>query len=186
MIIGVNGKIASGKSEVLKILSARGFYCIDADKIVHDLYVAGGIGAKVVAAVFGEGFLNENGAVDRMKLRDEVFADEAKLKLLNDVIHPLVYEEISGLLQKHVSENIAIEATYFDPNFFEDFVDKLVWVERPQEKVMETLVAERGFSQESSVIAFELINKPSKIDLELKNDGDLVSLKEKLGALFSN
>ncbi len=184
MIIGVAGKIASGKSEVLKMLGERGFYCLDADKIVHDLYRIGGAGAKVVAAVFGGVFLNEDGSVNRVKLRDVVFADEAKLKLLNDVIHPLVYEEIAFLTKKHVGENVAIEATYFDPNFLEDFVDKLIWVERPEEEVLKVLVNERGFSQESSTVAYELIIKPREFDVELKNDGNLAFLKEQLGVLF--
>lgn len=184
MIVGVTGKIASGKSEVLKMFGERGFYCIDADKIVHDLYESGGSGAKVIAAVFGEKFLNGDGSVNRVKLRDVVFADEAKLKLLNDVIHPLVYEEIAFLTKKHVGENVAIEATYFDPNFLEDFVDKLVWVERPRDQIVKTLVTERGFSEESSVAAFEFIKEPGDVDLELKNNENLAFLMKQLGVLF--
>ncbi|MCX6734995.1 MAG: dephospho-CoA kinase [Candidatus Peregrinibacteria bacterium] len=157
MVIGITGKIASGKSRLMKEYEERGFYCIYADKIVHDLYVSGGVGAKVLAAVFGKKFLNEDGSVDRMKLRDVVFTDEAKLKLLNDVIHPLVYEEISILMKKKKSENIAIEATYFDPNFLEDFVDEVVLVERPKEEIIECLVKERGFTVEMAENAWSLV-----------------------------
>lgn len=184
MIIGVNGKIASGKSEVLKMLSACDFYCIDADKIVHDLYRSGSSGAKVVAAVFGEGFLNEDGAVDRMKLRDEVFADENKLKLLNDVIHPLVYEEIAGLIQKNPGKNIAIEATYFDHDFLEDFVDKLVWVERPKVEILKVLTNERGFSPELAERVSSNVEKPADVDFILKNDGDLNDLNLEVGSIL--
>jgi dephospho-CoA kinase len=177
MIIGVNGKIASGKSEVLKILGERGFYCIDADKIVHDLYGEGGTGAKVVAAVFGDEFLAKDGSVDRVKLRDVVFADEAKLKLLNDVIHPLVYEEIAFLTKAHEGEDVAIEATYFDPNFLEDFVDKLIWVERPDSEILKVLVEERGFTPELAEKVLNNIEKPADVDFVVENDGDLGDLK---------
>lgn len=156
MIIGITGKIASGKSRLMKEYEKRGFYCIYADKIVHDLYVSGGSGAKVISAVFGEKFLNKDGSVDRVKLRDMVFADEAKLKLLNDVIHPLVYEEISDLVKKNEGKNIAIEATYFDPNFLEDFVDEVVLVERPKEEIIKCLVEERGFTEEMAEKAWAL------------------------------
>lgn len=156
MIIGITGKIASGKSRLMKEHEMRGFYCIYADKIVHDLYVSGGSGAKVISAVFGEKFLNKDGSVDRVKLRDVVFADEAILKLLNDVIHPLVYEEISNLVKKNEGKNIAIEATYFDPNFLEDFVDEVVLVERPKEEIIKCLVEERGFTEEMAEKAWAL------------------------------
>lgn len=157
MIIGITGKIASGKSRLMKEYEGHGFYCIDADKIVHDLYRSGGSGAKVIATVFGEKFLNEDGSVDRAKLRDVVFTDEAKLKLLNDVIHPLVYAEISDLLKKNEGKNIAIEATYFDPNFLEDFVDELVRVERPKDEIIKCLVEERGFTEEMAEKAWGLL-----------------------------
>lgn len=186
MILGVCGKIASGKSEILKILKKRGFYCINADKIVHDLYQSGKAGAKRIEAVFGGKFLSEDGSVDRMKLRDAVFADENKLKLLNDIIHPLVYEEIAGILAKHGnSADVAIEAVYFDENFLNDFVDKLMWVERPKEKIIKTLIGERGFSQELAEKAYDLIGKPSDetIDFLVENNSDLPTLSSYLDCL---
>lgn len=186
MILGVCGKIASGKSEILKILKKRGFYCIDADKIVHDLYQSGKAGAKRIEAVFGGKFLSKDGSVDRVKLRDAVFADENKLKLLNDIIHPLVYEEIAGILAKHGnSAHVAIEAVYFDENFLNDFVDNLMWVERSREEIMAVLVGEREFSRDLAEKAYDLIGKPSEqeIDFIVENDGDLSTLSSYLDCL---
>lgn len=157
MIIGITGKIASGKSRLMKEYEKRGFYCIYADKIVHDLYKKGGVGAKVIEAVFGKKFLMKDGSVDRIKLRDLVFTDENKLKLLNDVIHPLVYEEISLLTKQNEAKDIAIEATYFDPNFLEDFVDEVVCVERPKEEIIKCLMEERGFTDEMAESAWALL-----------------------------
>lgn len=184
MIIGVTGKIASGKSEVLKMLGERGFYCIDADRIVHDLYKSGGSGAKVIVAVFGEKFLAKDASVDRVKLREEVFFDEAKLKLLNDVIHPLVYEEIALLTKQNEGKDIAIEATYFDPNFLEDFVDKLIWVERPESEILKVLMKERLFSPELAAKVLNNIGKPADVDFLLKNDGSLKDLETGVSSIL--
>lgn len=181
MILGVCGKIASGKTEVLKILKKKGFYCIYADKIVHDSYKSGGVGCKKIAAIFGRRFLNKKGEVDRIKLRDEVFNDENKLKLLNDIIHPVVYEEIAGILAKFKKpENVVIEAVYFDEDFLNDFVDKLLWVERPKEYIINVLVKKRSFSRELAEKAVDCINKPNDVDFTLKNDLDLSKLEEKV------
>ena len=184
MILGISGKIASGKTEVMKVLQQRGFFCISTDKIVHDLYRPRAVGAEVIAEVFGDNFLNKDGSVDRLKLRAEVFTHKNKLKLLNKAIHPLVYDEISGLLQKNVGRNIAIEATYFDEGFLADFVDKLIWVERPEAEILKTLTGERGFSLELATKVMNSISKDSKIDLILKNSGDLSFLSQNLHSLL--
>jgi len=157
MIIGITGKIASGKSRLMKEYEDRGFYCIYADKIVHDLYKNDEAGAKVIETVFGKKFLNEDGSVNRVKLRDVVFNDENKLKLLNDVIHPLVYEEIQNLVNRHKNRDIAIESIYFDPNFLEDFVDKVVVTERSHEDIVKSLMEERGFTKEMAERAWGML-----------------------------
>ena len=146
MILGVTGKIASGKTEVMNILRDHDFYCIYADKIVHNIYRKEGEGSKRVVAVFCEQFLSDSGEIDRLKLRNEVFQDENKLKMLNNIIHPIVYEEIVNLLKKHSGqhENIAVELVYFDTEFLGDFVDKILWVERPNEDIKKVLVEQRG------------------------------------------
>ncbi len=186
MILGICGKIASGKSEVLKILAEKGFYCIDADKIAHGLYRAGEAGAKRIVAVFGKEFLKSDGSVDRLKLRDAVFENENKLKLLNDIIHPLVYEEIALLVGNNRGKNIAIEAIYFDENFLADFVDKLIWVERPKPKIIQTLVSERGFSRELAEKAYGLIDEPAdgEIDFSVRNEENIESLTLEIFSLL--
>lgn len=186
MILGVCGKIASGKSEVLRILKNNGFHCVYADEIVHDSYKSGGVGCKKIAAIFGRKFLNKKGEVDRIKLRDEVFNDENKLKLLNDIIHPVVYEEIAGILAKFKKpENVVIEAVYFDGDFLNDFVDKLLWVERPKEHIIKVLVEKRSFSRELAEKAVDCINKPNDVDFTLKNDDDLSSLEREAKKILS-
>ncbi len=180
MIFGICGKIASGKSEAMKVFKSKGFYCIDADKIVHDLYLAGGEGAKRIAAVFGNEFLNDVGSVDRRKLRSEVFSDLNKLKLLNNVIHPVVYEKISELLANTAKEKIAIEAVYFDENFLGDLVDKVVWIDRPKGEIINTLINERGFTQEIAENIYSFVELPLRVDFFVRNDGALENMTKEI------
>ena len=177
MILGITEKIASGKSEVLKILKKKGFYAIDADKIVHDLYKAGASGAIKVAAYFGKKFLNNDGSVNRKKLRDEVFNNDDERKYLENLIHPEVYSEIEELLGKHKDRDVAIEAVYFDANFLNDFVNKLIWVERDEDKILNTLTKERGFAVEMAKKLISLIIKPEKLSKVLKNNSTLDDFK---------
>ena len=177
MILGITGKIASGKSELLKILKKKGFYTIDADKIVHDLYKAGAPGALKIAIYFGKKFLNDDGSVNRKKLRDEVFNHDDERKYLENLIHPEVYREIEELLGKHKGRDIAIEAVYFDANFLNDFVNKLIWVERDEDKILNTLTEERGFAMEMAKKLISLIVKPDDVKLILENNRALDDFK---------
>lgn len=178
MIIGVSGKIASGKTTVLEILKKQDFLVIFADEVVNDLYGPGAEGAKMIAKVFGKQFLLKNGRVDRKNLRQFVFNDPQQLGILIEKIHPLVIMEIRKQLYS-IEGDVIIEAVYFD-NELGHLVDKMVWVERPKLKTLEVLVSERGFSRKLAEQVYQLVKKPKKVDFVLKNDGKLVDLKNKI------
>lgn len=186
MIIGVCGKIASGKSEIMKILKKKGFYCIEADKIVHDLYKSGGVGAKKIAAYFGEGFLKKDGSVDREKLRNVVFNDDDERKMLENLIHPEVYAEIQRILPGVKAKNVAIESIYFDHSFLEDFVDKILWVERPIGDIKKVLIEERGFFEGLAIKLIHLIERPREVDFIIENSGELKDLEKSVGELLKD
>ncbi len=131
-VLGICGYPGSGKSEVLKILHGMGWHVIDADKVVHRLYEKGQPGQRKILDFFGEEFISKDGSVNRSKLRKVVFANTNKLKILNVLIHPLVFNEISKELSKLDGVNVAIEAAYFEGKYLKKLVDKIVVVERPK------------------------------------------------------
>lgn len=187
MILGITGKIASGKSEALKILKKIGFYCIDADKAVHDLYKNGGVGQVLVEKHFGKEYLLSNGDVDRKKLGKLVFMNKSKLLILNKLIHPCANEEIKKRVIKALrndNKNIAIEAVYLDQNQLGSLVDKILIIERSEEKRLEVLIKKRG---ETAVIAEKMINiikVPKKANFVIQNNGSLNDLENELRKIF--
>lgn len=180
MILGVTGKIAAGKSTVMKFLGEAGFVCIDADKVVHELYQNGKDGQKLIQKEFGNKVIDHNGNVDRMVLAKIVFTDSEKLQLLNHLIHPLVLKEIKKSISKLRNKNIAIEATYFEEGNLFELVDKILFIERPVSEVVMVLENERKLDADVSDNLLIMENKPKKIDYLIKNDGSLFVLKKKL------
>ncbi len=176
MILGITGKIASGKSEVMKVLSKNGFYCVYADKIVHELYKSGGEGAKKIEKVFGNEFI-KNQSVNRKKLRDFVFNDPKQLEILNETIHPFVIKEIKSILDKHKTKHVAIESIYFDPNFFKKIIDKIILINRAKEEIMKILVQKRGFLNYLAEKTINFFKKPYRIDYVIENNKNLSALK---------
>ena len=93
--LGLTGNIASGKSTVGKMLLALGVYrYIDADAVVHDLYLPGQPLVAQLVQVFGEGILDAQGGVDRKALGTLVFNDTTKLRQLEAIVHPAVQEAL--------------------------------------------------------------------------------------------
>ncbi|MGE5333276.1 MAG: dephospho-CoA kinase [Nitrososphaerota archaeon] len=93
--LGLTGNIASGKSTVGKMLLALGVYrYIDADAVVHDLYLPGQPLVAQLVQMFGEGILDAQGGVDRKALGALVFNDIEKLRQLEAIVHPAVQEAL--------------------------------------------------------------------------------------------
>jgi dephospho-CoA kinase len=92
--LGLTGGIASGKSAVAAMLREMGFCVLDADSLAHKLIEPGHPAHAEVLAAFGTGVIGANSHIDRAKLAALVFADRAKLDVLNAIVHPRVREAI--------------------------------------------------------------------------------------------
>ena len=96
-LVGLTGGLASGKSTVAGWLADAGFLVLDADRVVAELYAPGGRGAEAVRELFGDAVLTADGAVDRPRLTEVVFADPEARKRLEEAVHPLVRERFQEI-----------------------------------------------------------------------------------------
>jgi dephospho-CoA kinase len=92
--IGLTGGIASGKSTASEYIKSLGYEVIDADEVSNLLSKKGESIYIEIVRSFGREILQEDLEIDRRKLGDIVFSDEDKLKMLNDISHRLILEEI--------------------------------------------------------------------------------------------
>ncbi|HXG68752.1 MAG TPA: dephospho-CoA kinase [Blastocatellia bacterium] len=98
--VGLTGSIAVGKSHVLAVLRELGCVTFDADKVAHFVMEPGREAHRDIVREFGEGVLAPDGTIDRKKLGPIVFADAARRKRLNEIVHPRVIEEQNRLLRE--------------------------------------------------------------------------------------
>lgn len=89
LVLGLTGSAAMGKSTVAAMFAGRGVAVFDADRTVHALYESDAV--PVVEAEFPG--TTTGGKVDRDRLRDRVLGDEAAMRRLEALIHPLVKRE---------------------------------------------------------------------------------------------
>jgi len=87
-VIGLTGGMGMGKSTVAKVFRRAGLPVFDADSAVHALQAPGGAALPQIAAAFPGTVLD--GRLDRSRLRNAVVGDEAAMRRLELILHPLV------------------------------------------------------------------------------------------------
>lgn len=92
-VVGLTGGIGSGKSLVADLFAERGAAIVDTDRIAHQLTQAGGAAMAPIRAAFGDEFVGADGAMDRVRMRQRVFADADARKRLEAILHPLIQSE---------------------------------------------------------------------------------------------
>lgn len=97
--IGLTGGIGSGKSTVAAMLAGHGAAVIDADAISRQTTAAGGSAIDALRLAFGPEFITPEGALDRIRMRELVFAQPEARRRLEAIVHPLVGQETSRQAQ---------------------------------------------------------------------------------------
>jgi dephospho-CoA kinase len=89
LLVALTGGIGSGKSTVAQNFAELGALVIDADQLARMAIERGTEGFAEVLLRFGEEVIL-NGDIDRKKLAEIVFSDEAARRDLEAIIHPRV------------------------------------------------------------------------------------------------
>ena len=115
MIIGLTGGIGSGKSAAADFFQNEGISVIDTDQLSRKVIEKDTPGYSKVVDSFGANILDNNDSIDRAKLREEVFHDNEKRKILESITHPLVRE----LMVQKISSSTSPYSIIMVPLIFE-------------------------------------------------------------------
>jgi dephospho-CoA kinase len=88
--VGLTGGIGCGKSTVADMFAARGAGIVDTDVLAHQLTAPGGAAMPALVQEFGANFATPDGALDRTRMRDLVFADPGARARLEGILHPMI------------------------------------------------------------------------------------------------
>ena len=176
--IVLTGSIATGKSSASIFLSSLGFQIIDADKVAHQVLNEQ---SSVIAEIFGEELVN-NAEVDRKALGSIVFTDSTKRKTLEDLLHPLIYDEIerrSLVLDKKKKPYLVDIPLFFEGGRYP--IEKSIVVYATIEQQFERLMARNGYTKEEAQSRIDtqipVEEKRKKATYVIDNSGTLTQLK---------
>jgi dephospho-CoA kinase len=94
MRIAVTGGLATGKSNVARMLEGLGAAKVDADEIVHEMFLPGTEVFKKLVERFGASILDSSSIIDRRKFAEIIFKDAEARRFVESIVHPHVRDEI--------------------------------------------------------------------------------------------
>ena len=191
--IGLTGNIASGKSEVARMLADRGATVIDADLLAREAVQPETQALKDIVKRWGKDVLKKDGSLDRAALRQIVFADQSELDALNRIVHPGVTRlrdrEIARARERGDPIVVCVIPLLFERNIVDEF-DAIVLVDAPRPLRLERMVASRGMeaTDAMNMIAAQMPAelKRARADYVIENNGSLQDLERDVDALWSS
>ncbi len=151
MRVGLTGGVGSGKSTVSALLAELGAVVIDADQLAREVVAKGTPGLAAVVAAFGAELLTDDGELDRPAMGALVFADEERRRLLESIVHPLVFERYAALEAQADPDDVVVHdiPLLAESGRGDDF-DAVVVVDVPDEVRIERMVRDRGWTREEA------------------------------------
>lgn len=177
MIVGVTGGIGSGKSRVASLLGRllTGIV-ISADDVCRELLEAGREGYLQFVRSGGTQFLDGDGVINRVKLREKIFADPALRDQLEAILHPLVLERIQAVAEDAPDSFVIAEVPLLFERGWQDQFDTIIAVSAPQDVVVQRVVDRDRISREDvgKIIAVQMPmeEKNSRADHVIDNSAD--------------
>ena len=151
-IIGVIGGIASGKSTVLSILQRDFSYRIlRMDELAKALYQEEAV-LREMKKLLPESVFTREGALSFPRLRSLLFTEPERKKHLEELIHPLVFQEVSKEIAKlrALGEKLAVETALPNQNFLSQ-CDLIFYLEASEETRCQRLIESRGLNKEEAL-----------------------------------
>ena len=195
-IIGLTGNIACGKSAVVQTLADAGVHTIDADSVTRNLQQPGQAVYHTIVDAFGNGIVAPDGTIDRRALGSIVFADQAQLKRLEQLIHPAVRQHILHWLETlpvgttQTPTIAVIDAIKLIESGWPAHCDAVWVVTAPRAVQITRLMQTRGMTEADAVLRIDAqsaqADKVAHADVVFDNTGTLAELQQQVRDALSH
>ncbi|PHM31132.1 dephospho-CoA kinase [Xenorhabdus innexi] len=157
-IVALTGGIGSGKTTISNIFSSLGVPLVDADIIAREVVAPGSPALQSITEHFGSDILLSDGSLNRVVLRQKIFAVPAEKQWLNSLLHPVIHAET----QRQLNQINAPYAIWVVPLLIENnlihLADRVLVVDVPPEVQISRTITRDGVSREQveSILAAQV------------------------------
>lgn len=188
LIIGLTGGIGSGKTTVANYFAELGITIIDADIVAREVVKPNKFAYEKIIEYFGTNILSANQEIDRKKLREIIFSDANAKAWLEQLLHPLIRQEMNSQIKNaespYIIMVIPLLVESLEPN---PLVNRILVVDAPESiQVQRTSQRDSILSEQVQAIMNTQATREQRLmkaDDIIVNDGDLNSLYEQVKSL---
>ena len=183
----LTGGIASGKTAVSDGFRHLGVPVIDTDVIARQLVEPGQPALALIADIFGPGILDSTGGLDRKKMREAIFSDHEKKAQLEQVLHPLIGEEVLKRLEQLTAPYCILVVPLYAESGSYRWVDRVLLVDVSEEQQIRRVMRRDDISQEQAEAILDAqasrAERAALADDVIDNSGTLDELEGKIESL---
>ena len=138
--IGLTGGIASGKTTVSDCFKKLGTQVIEADIISYEVTEPSGSAFEEILSEFGSEILDEKGLINRKKMRAIIFNDPSQKKILENIIHPKVRDEMFQRINKSDDHYLIVSVPLLVETGMHQIMDRNLLVDCSEDTQIERLM----------------------------------------------
>lgn len=163
--VGLTGGIGSGKTTIMKMFEALGVECIDADVVAREVVEPGTQAIAQIEAHFGSEFILPDGSLNRVLLRKKVFEDSDAKSWLNNLLHPLIREQMIAQLSTAKSQYSILVAPLLLENHLTSMVNRVLVVDIPEsEQIIRSCKRDNNSEEQIRNIIASQIDRESRLN----------------------
>ncbi len=185
--VGLTGGIGSGKSTVAAEFVRLGIQQVDADIVARQVVEPGTAALEAIVQQFGEAIRNSDGQLDRSRLRQIVFNDETAKNWLNQLLHPLIRQEMLRQLADATSPYVLLVAPLLLENKLDQLVDTVLVVDVSEQTQINRTSVRDGSSESlvQSIMAAQCSREErlARANQVISNEGSSDTLPAKVAEL---
>jgi len=186
-IVGLTGGIGSGKTTIANLFANLGITLVDADIVARQVVEPGQPALTAIAAHFGPQFLQTDGSLHRALLRQRIFSDPQAKSWLDQLLHPLIRQQMLLQLQHATSAYVLLVAPLLIENGLTSFIDQLLVVDiQPETQIERTSHRDKVNQQQVAAIIATQCTREQRLALAdqiINNDQPPAVLPEKVQQL---
>ena len=177
VILAVTGTIGSGKSVVARIMEIMGVPVYDCDSRAKSLMVDNTFVVKELKRMFGSECYDVDGSLNRKYLASRIFVDDANVKRVNALVHPVVKDDFTRWVSAQTKPVVAVETALLYESGMIDVVDKVLAVWTDKETAITRTMNRSGMSR--SQVLSRMQKQMSADELLLLSDFSIYNSGEK-------